>query len=122
MYHFLRRSDGASIVEFAIVIPVFLLFMFGIMEMGFIFWNLSALNYAVSQAARYAYLNPTSSNEQVATYAANQIPTVINKSFTVDMVPKSYVDIQGSMNYTFVFLPLGSITLKANTRQPLPPG
>jgi TadE-like protein len=44
------RSRGQALVEFALVIPIFLLVLFGVIDMGrFVF-----LNSAVSQAAREA--------------------------------------------------------------------
>ncbi len=54
-----RRSDraserGASAVEFALVVPVFLIFVFGIIEYGTIFLVRNQMTEAVSDAARTA--------------------------------------------------------------------
>ena len=34
MISFIRRQEGQSLVEFALVIPIFLLLLFGIIEFG----------------------------------------------------------------------------------------
>lgn len=120
MRRFLKGRGGSSIIEFAIAAPVFLLFMFGIMEMGIILWNLTSLNFAVAQAGRYAYVTPNVTQNAIITYAKAQITTVSNITVTANVVAKNYADITGTLNYTFVFLPLSSMTLKASIRQPLP--
>lgn len=116
---FLKNHRGSSITEFAIVAPVFLLFMFGIMEMGFVLWNQVSLNFAVTQAARYAYITPNVSQQDVITYAKAQIPNNTNVSFTVTVAAKNYVDVAGTMTYSFVFVPLSPITLNASIHQTL---
>lgn len=59
--HFARNRDGATIVEFAIVAPVFFLLMLGIVEFGLIGFSNMALEAATSQVARDASIGKTSS-------------------------------------------------------------
>lgn len=120
MVKFIKGRTGSSIIEFAIGAPVFLLFMFGIMEMGFILWNLTSLNFAVSQAARYAYVTPNVTQDAIISYAKAQITPISNVTISATVVSKSYADITGTVPYTFVFLPLSSMTLQASIHQPLP--
>lgn len=47
-----RARDGAAAVEFAMVLPLLLLVLFGIMELGRVMWTQSALNFAVQEASR----------------------------------------------------------------------
>ena len=52
--------DGAAAVETALVLPVFLLCVFGISEIGRALWIQSTLQYAVEDAARCAAINTAS--------------------------------------------------------------
>lgn len=50
-----RRSEtGASAVELALVAPLFVLLILGVIEFGSMFWNLSSLQTTVSAAVRTA--------------------------------------------------------------------
>jgi len=44
--------DGVEAIEFAIVFPVLLLFLFGCLEFGRLFWTQTELQFAVEAAAR----------------------------------------------------------------------
>lgn len=48
-----ERQAGASAIEFAVVLPLLLLLVFGIMYFGMAFGQTLALNNAARQAARY---------------------------------------------------------------------
>lgn len=64
--------EGATAVEFAIVGPVLLLLLFGIIETGRGLWTQNALNYAVEQAARCAAIDKINcgTTTQIRAYAA----------------------------------------------------
>ena len=47
-------NDGASIAEFALVVPLFLLLLFGVMDFARLFYVEVTLQNAVRQAGRYA--------------------------------------------------------------------
>lgn len=64
-----RRQRGASIVEFAIILPAFLLIMLGIIEMSMMYFADLTMQHAVREGARYAVtgqsnLDPNASNQQ----------------------------------------------------------
>jgi Flp pilus assembly protein TadG len=64
-----RRQSGTTIVELALVMPVFLLIFLGLMEFGIMFFSNLSMQYAVREGARYAVtgqsnLDPKSSNQQ----------------------------------------------------------
>jgi Flp pilus assembly protein TadG len=67
-----RARGGATAVEFAIVAPVLLMLLLGIMEGGRALWTQNALSFAVEQAARCASIdqNNCGSTTQVQSFAA----------------------------------------------------
>lgn len=50
----IREARGASAVEFAIVLPVFLLILFGIIDLGRFAWTFNQLEKAAQMGARFA--------------------------------------------------------------------
>lgn len=62
----LRKDErGLSAVEFALIMPVFFLLIFGIMQMGTLFFAHTALRNAVSEGARFATIHPRPTNQQI---------------------------------------------------------
>lgn len=50
------RQRGAAAVEFAIILPVFLLFLFGIIELSILLFDNAMVNYSLRVGARTAAL------------------------------------------------------------------
>jgi Flp pilus assembly protein TadG len=49
-----RREFGQSMVEFALVLPIFLMLVFGVMDLSRVVWANSTLAHASREAARFA--------------------------------------------------------------------
>ncbi len=60
-----RRRRGAAIVEFAVVLPLLLVLLFGIIDFGWIFMVRQTLTNAAREGCRVAVLQ-TATSEQVA--------------------------------------------------------
>jgi hypothetical protein len=56
---FLRKEKGQSIVEFALVVPILLIFVMGIIEFGFMFNAYLTISNASREAARLGALGET---------------------------------------------------------------
>jgi len=54
-----RRSRGASAVEFALIMPLFFLLLFGIVDFGWYFFNQHTIQYATREGARLALVGRT---------------------------------------------------------------
>lgn len=76
MYSIPRRQSGATLVEMAIIAPVFLLVLVAIIELNMMFFATLTMQYAVREAGRFAITGRSSE-----TGAANQqrYDTVIAK-------------------------------------------
>jgi Flp pilus assembly protein TadG len=63
---------GVTAVEMAFLLPVFLMFLMGIVEFGRALWTQTALQFAVEAAARCEAVSPSLCTPDAQTYAANQ--------------------------------------------------
>ena len=59
----LRGEDGQAMLEFALVLPIFLLILCGILDFGWLYYNQLALNNICREGARYAVVS-TEENKQ----------------------------------------------------------
>jgi Flp pilus assembly protein TadG len=63
-----RRHRGVSAVEFALVLPILIVVLFGVIDFGRAFWLRSKLQTAAEDAGRYAMTHTGLSNSQIETY------------------------------------------------------
>jgi Flp pilus assembly protein TadG len=63
------RGDkrGGAVLEFAIIGPVLLTMLLGVVEMGRMFYIRHALEYATEEAARYYMIHPSATTDDVTT-------------------------------------------------------
>ena len=71
-----RDESGAVIVEFALLAPIFLLLLVGVLQVGMAMQNYNALRGVSADVARYAMVQYQTGNElsnsQLETWAENQ--------------------------------------------------
>ncbi len=78
-----KNENGQAMVEFALVLPILLLLLSGIIDFGWIFGNQLVLNNASREAARYTaihyYESSTDDDESVAAeIIADRAPTLVS--------------------------------------------
>ncbi len=83
-------SEGATIVEFAIVVPLFMLLLLGIMDVGQMVYGKSVLAGAVRKAARESSLETRNTSEADA-MVLDMIRPVL-PGVTIATTRKSYYD------------------------------
>lgn len=71
---FIRDRGGATAVEMAVILPLLLLLMFGVIEFGRLLWTQVTLDYAAESAARCHAINKTicGTVDQTQSYAASR--------------------------------------------------
>ena len=76
-----KKEDGQSTVEFAMILPVFLLILCGIIDFGWLFYNQLSLNNACREGARYAVVNTSDGSDMQAiiTHIENSSKNVFDK-------------------------------------------
>jgi Flp pilus assembly protein TadG len=118
--NFLKNHRGTMIIEFAYVFPIYLLFIFGIIELGYTLWGDSNMKHAASYASRYAFVNPTATASDINAAALSKIDLSGNPiQFTVTLSGTT-VDIDGTFTYNFLVLPIKPITITTHIRQLIP--
>lgn len=96
---------GSMAIEFAIVAPALLMFLFALVDTGWLLWSYTTLSRAVAEAARCAVVNTVtcSTASAVESYAATQAwgLGLASSAFTVT-TPSCGTQVQGTMVYYFV--------------------
>lgn len=60
-----KRSDGSTAIEFAIAAPVLLLLIFGLLQLGIMFFADAGLQHAVDEGARLATIYPRKTENDI---------------------------------------------------------
>lgn len=91
-----KKERGATLVEFAIGATVFLTAMFAVLEFGRALWVHNALSDAARRGARYAVMNPSSSETAVKNVVVFDNPAggtqPLVENLTIDNVNVTYSD------------------------------
>jgi hypothetical protein len=75
-----RYNQSQTLVEFAFILPVFLLLMLGVVQMVLVGGAALAVNQAAVTCSRYAALNPTYTSTQINSYLTTVASPLINDS------------------------------------------
>jgi Flp pilus assembly protein TadG len=60
-----RRSDGSAAIEFAVGLPVLLMMVFGMFQLGIVLQANAGMQHALGEAARLATIFPTPSDAEL---------------------------------------------------------
>jgi Flp pilus assembly protein TadG len=123
----LRKNRwGATAVEFALVFPVFIVMVAGIVELSRAMWIKATLQFAIEQTARHAVVNTSLTTDELETYAATQLPSLSGDDITFTATSTStggfdYVTLSASYSFTTVIpiVDIPTIALNASTRVPI---
>lgn len=69
-----KREDGAAAVEFALVLPIFVFLLFGVIQFGFYFWTAETANSAAREAARRVVVGDCWDSTKMTNYVKSQAP------------------------------------------------
>ncbi len=65
-------SEGATAVEFALITPIFLLFLYGLLEFGRVLFTMAVLFFAAEEASRYSVVNYTATTTEIRQVAESK--------------------------------------------------
>lgn len=110
--HSARQETGAAAVEFAIILPVLLLIIFGIIEFGFVFNSQIAITQAAREGVRVEALG-TGDAVQTTKDAFLGAAGTIQDPIAVDECPNSddKARVTAEVLHDPIVLPVSPITL-----------
>lgn len=86
--NFIKKENGQALVEFAIVLPLLLLIICGIIDFGWLFYNQLSLENCAREGARYGAVN--AGNSECATLTEQKINDIavnsIKDSLSISVV------------------------------------
>ena len=123
---FAAATGGASAVEFAMILPVFVSMVMGTIQMGIVYYQAGTVQFALEEAARQVMVNPDMSSGQIQTSIENKLADLTSQSVTVtysldNSGPISIAQVNASFSIQVVipFVPSFSIPFNAQTQIPL---
>ena len=132
---FLNREDGQSLVEFALILPIILILLLGIVEFGLILYNQHVITNASREGARYGIVvqNPRRTVAEIEgvvdAYCADHLVTFGSSTPTTTVTPDPTtgalfgddLTVKVAFHYDFLVLPgfinswMGGLDLGAHT-------
>lgn len=101
----LREQSGAAILEFALLGPVFILFLIGLFQVCWAMYNCNTVRFALHNTGRQLMLNPTMTQSQFQTAVMAAVAPLANPQVTVTLVksyPSSGLQLsQATATYTY---------------------
>lgn len=116
-------EGGATAVEFAISAPIFLAFLYGLLELGRVIFAQGVLTYAAQEGSRYAAARGASTVAEIETIVTESFvgispdPAILTVAPTVnaDGTRTITVTIQYAFPWIVPLFGIESITLQANS-------
>jgi Flp pilus assembly protein TadG len=104
------RERGQSIVEFALVLPLLLIVLLGLLDLGRVYYTLVALEDMASEGATYAAIHPDAEHEEEvcarAAYGSTGMvvvdPTAVRVEYPPEIAPGASVTVTVPYSFTFV--------------------
>ncbi len=111
-----RAQQGQAMVEMALVLPIFLLLVMGIIEFGVLFGAQLSLENCAREGARYAAIHGNQADiaESVAAYVGDPAFTT-QHNISVNFSPDGAVTVRVSSNMQALTL-VGSLLFPDNTK------
>jgi Flp pilus assembly protein TadG len=121
-----RLSDdsGAEVVEFALIVPLLLLFITGLIAFGFVFLTQITITQAAREGARYAAICKTDATclagveAKVKSHAPGLDPDLLTIDVTHSCATDDHTTVEISYPWNPGFSPFGSITIHGKASTP----
>ena len=122
-----RDEQGAAIVEFAFALPVVIMFIWGIFQLGLVFQAQAGMQHALGEGARFATLYPTPTDAAIKARVVASTFGTGNGTFdppvlttSADLSSKTLsVTYKVTPNFLFISVPQVSITRSKKIYMPV---
>lgn len=118
-----RDCRGATAVEFALLLPVLLVLLMAVLELGRALWLRQDMQFAVEEAARFALVEDAATASAIVARAAARMAAVGPAAATqlTATLDADAVTVTATADFAPVvagLLPPGTVTLTARARLP----
>lgn len=121
----LRDRRGASTVEIAFALPIFVALLLGAFEFGRLFFTWSTIQYATEQTGRFAMSKPAATASELSTYLKTRLPGIVANTVAIDVAPEAdagvnYMVIVARVHFSFMSIfPITPVDLEGRSRVPM---
>jgi hypothetical protein len=123
------KRKGVAAIEFAILAPVLLMLLIGIVEVGRMFWIQHNLEVATKEGARYAAMNKEAAEDAVRSAVVGEMNNIDSSPLIVTLATQQLTSsgktttlsvVESSYEFSFLsgLIPGGNITLTARSISP----
>ena len=121
------RNDtrGAMAVEFALILPVFLVMLFGTLEVGNVLFAKSTLQQGIETAGRYAMVHLTATTSEIeaeavaqSSYLGSLSPTFTVSQTVISGITYSVISVTADYSMMTPFFTGKTITLSSQVSVP----
>jgi Flp pilus assembly protein TadG len=126
LFEFLGCRAGSVAVEFALIIPVALAILVGIVEVGRAMWIRASLQFAVEEGARYMMVHQNAPDAELSAFALEKLVGVDPASVELSLVRETvdgtdFVTINATFQFQYVASLIGGepFILTGSSRAPL---
>ena len=122
-----NHRRGSVVIEYALILPLLLMFVFGIIDTGRVMWTYTTLYRATEAAARCAAINTVECGTEglIKSYAVSQAWGLKINASAFEVTPAPVAcghEVTGTYDFQFIIpllkTPLGIVTLKATACYP----
>lgn len=120
-----KNTDGVMAVEFALILPVFVVMLFGTMEAGHILFAKSTIQQGVETAGRYAMIHLTATPAEIeaeavsnSSYLGSLSPTFSVTQSTVSGISYSVISVTANYSLKTPFFTGRVISLSSQVSVP----
>jgi hypothetical protein len=107
----LPRGSGQGLAEFAFIVPMFVVMLFGIVDFGRVIWAFNSLENAAREGARYAIVHGGSAAQSCPVGPASAIQTTVYPASCVEHSPSKEYIYQAAR--AFAIAPGSGLTITA---------
>ena len=120
---------GTAAVEFALLLPVFLGIVVGLLEISRVMFTSHSLDFAVREATRYAIVRSATSTAPATTSSIQDVVTTrgtaldptkltVTVSYAPNNAPGSVVTVQANYDFQFLapLIPIGPVSLTSSSQ------
>lgn len=117
-----KREEGAAAIELAFALPIFIMLLWMVVQLGLVFRAVAGMQHALGEGARMATIYPTPTQNDIVNKIGDRVYGIGPGNFTIATPVYNnslgYVDLSVTYNQKtdLLFLPGPDVALTRNKR------